>query len=145
MLLHPIGELRRPHEAGLYRDVSEVRGGDGLLVAICRRGQTAEHRDDLDHETILLLRQTLAPLTALTVTVSGCSLTASCGGKMPSYFARASRIGRARPRSYFGMYRITSPMFAPSVNQKMSLRLDDFHPFIHEVRTQRRFLKPSRQ
>jgi len=38
MLLHPLGELRRAHQAGLHRDVSEVRGGDGLLVAICRRG-----------------------------------------------------------------------------------------------------------
>ncbi len=36
MLLHPLGELRRTHQAGLHRDVSEVRGGDGLLVAICR-------------------------------------------------------------------------------------------------------------
>ena len=36
MLLHPLGELRRAHQAGLHRDVSEVRGGDGLLVAICR-------------------------------------------------------------------------------------------------------------
>ena len=33
MLLHPLGELRRAHQAGLHRDVSEVRGGDGLLVA----------------------------------------------------------------------------------------------------------------
>ena len=37
MLLHPLGELRRAHQAGLHRDVSEVRGGDGLLAAICRR------------------------------------------------------------------------------------------------------------
>jgi hypothetical protein len=50
MLLHPLGELRRAHQAGLHRDVSEVRGGVGLLVAICRRGETAEHRDDLDHD-----------------------------------------------------------------------------------------------
>jgi len=50
MLLHPLGELRRAHQAGLHRDLSEVRGGDGLLVAICRRGQTAEHGDDLDHD-----------------------------------------------------------------------------------------------
>src|ERR1700675_2702063 len=50
MLLHPLGELRRAHQAGLDRDVSEVRGCDGLLVAICRRGETAEHGDDLDHD-----------------------------------------------------------------------------------------------
>jgi hypothetical protein len=46
----PLGELRRSHQAGLHRDVSEVRGGDGLLVAICRRGEIAEHGDDLDHD-----------------------------------------------------------------------------------------------
>jgi hypothetical protein len=50
MLLHPLGELRRAHQAGLHRNVSEVRGGDGLLVTICRRGETAEHSDDLDHD-----------------------------------------------------------------------------------------------
>src|SRR5712691_7175345 len=50
MLLHPLRELRRAHQAGLHRDVSEVRGGDGLLAAICRRGETAEHGDDLDHD-----------------------------------------------------------------------------------------------
>ena len=50
MLLHLLGELRRAHQAGLHRDVSEVRGGNGLLVAICRRGETAEHGDDLDHD-----------------------------------------------------------------------------------------------
>ncbi len=50
MLLHPLRDLRRAHQAGLHRDVSEVRGGDGLLAAICRRGETAEHGDDLDHD-----------------------------------------------------------------------------------------------
>jgi hypothetical protein len=50
MLLHPLGELRRAHQAGLHRNISEVRGGDGLLVAICRSRETAEHSDDLDHE-----------------------------------------------------------------------------------------------
>ena len=50
MLFHPLGELRRAHQAGLHRDVSEARGGDGLLAAICRRGETAEHDDDLDHD-----------------------------------------------------------------------------------------------
>ena len=64
MLLHPLGELRRAHQAGLHRDVSEVRGGDGLLVAICRRGETAEYGDDLDHDRkIPWLRWALAPLT----------------------------------------------------------------------------------
>src|SRR5229473_1393492 len=50
MLVHPLCELRRAHQAGLHRDVGEVRGGDGLLVAICRRGEIAEHGDDLDHD-----------------------------------------------------------------------------------------------
>jgi hypothetical protein len=64
MLLHPLGELRRAHQAGLHRDVSEVRGGDGLLVAICRRGETAEHGDDLYHDRRTpSLRWALAPLT----------------------------------------------------------------------------------
>ena len=49
MLIHPVGQLRCAHQAGLHRNVSEVRGGDGLLVAICRRRQTAEHGDDRDH------------------------------------------------------------------------------------------------
>src|ERR1700742_615992 len=64
MLLHPVGELRRAHQAGLHRDAGEIRGGDGLLVAICRRGEAAEHGDDLDHERITpLLRWAWAPLT----------------------------------------------------------------------------------
>src|SRR5882762_6725419 len=50
MLLHPLGELRRAHQAGLHRDVGEFRSGDGLLAAIYRRGETAEHGDDLDHD-----------------------------------------------------------------------------------------------
>src|SRR5260370_21124051 len=63
MMLHPVGELRRAHQAGLYRDVSEVRGGNGLLVAICRRGETAEDGDDLDHDRRTpSLRWALAPL-----------------------------------------------------------------------------------
>jgi hypothetical protein len=63
MLLHPLGELRRAHQAGLHRHVSEVRRGDDLLVAICRRGETAEHRDDLDHDRRTpSLGWTLAPL-----------------------------------------------------------------------------------
>jgi hypothetical protein len=64
MLLHPVGELRRAHQAGLHRNVSEIRGGDGLLVAICRRGETAEHGDDLDHDRRTpSLGWALAPLT----------------------------------------------------------------------------------
>jgi len=50
MLLHPLGELRRAYQAGLHGHVSKVRGGDGLLAAIWRRGETAEHSDDLDHD-----------------------------------------------------------------------------------------------
>jgi hypothetical protein len=64
MLLHPLGELRRAHQAGLHRDVSEVRGGDDLLVAFCRRGETAEHGDDLDHDSRTPSpRWVLTPLT----------------------------------------------------------------------------------
>jgi hypothetical protein len=64
MLLHPLGELRRAHQARLYREVSEVRRGDGLLAAVCRRGETAEHGDDLDHDRRpASLRWALAPLT----------------------------------------------------------------------------------
>jgi hypothetical protein len=43
MLLHPLRELRRAHQAGLHGDRSEVRGADGFIVAICRGGETAEH------------------------------------------------------------------------------------------------------
>src|SRR4029079_7665656 len=43
MLLHPLGKPRGAHQAGLHRDISQVRGGDSLFVAICRRGETAEH------------------------------------------------------------------------------------------------------
>jgi len=40
----------------LYRDVGEVRGRDRLLLAICRRGETAEPGDDFDHDGIQSLR-----------------------------------------------------------------------------------------
>jgi hypothetical protein len=43
---------------------------------------------------------------------SGCSLTASVGGNMLSYIARASRVKRARSSSDFGTNRKTSPMCA---------------------------------
>ena len=62
MLIHPVGELRRAHQAGLHRNVSEIRSGDDLLVAICRRRETAEHGDDLDHERTPSQRKTFAPL-----------------------------------------------------------------------------------
>jgi hypothetical protein len=52
MLAHPRGELRRAHQAGLHRDVGEVRGGYGLLMAICRGGEAAKHCDDLNHDGI---------------------------------------------------------------------------------------------
>ena len=53
MLCHPLGELRSADHAGLHRNVSKVRTRDGLLVAISRRGETAEHGDDLDHESTI--------------------------------------------------------------------------------------------
>jgi len=63
ILLHPLGKLRRAHQSGLHRDISEVRGGDGLLVAICRRGETAKHGDDLYHDRRTpRLRWALVPL-----------------------------------------------------------------------------------
>src|ERR1700694_5873066 len=107
MLLHPLGELRRAHQAGLDRDLSEVRGGDGLLVAICRRGETAEHGDDLAHvRRTASLGWGLAPLTVcLTGGLSCCSPTGAAGGKMLSYIARASGIRRARSRSDSGINR----------------------------------------
>ena len=101
MLLHPLGELWGAHQAGLHRDIGEVRRGDGLLVAICRRGETAEHGDDLDHDCRApSLRRALAPPTVW-LTCACCSLAGSAGGKMLSYIARASRIRRARSRSDF--------------------------------------------
>ena len=50
MLLHPVGKLRRADQAGLHRDVGEIRSSDDLLVATCRRRETAEHGDDLDQD-----------------------------------------------------------------------------------------------
>lgn len=44
------------------------------------------------------------------VSSSRCSLSASAGGKMLSYLARASRIKRARSSSALGTNRMTSPM-----------------------------------
>lgn len=56
-------ELRRANKAGLHRDVGEVRGGDGLLAAIYRRREAAEHSDDYYHETAPSLRKALALAT----------------------------------------------------------------------------------
>ena len=115
MLLHPRGELRCANQAGLHRDVGEIRSGDDLLVATCRRGETAEHGDDLDHDRPPSLREALPPLIASVADVlSRSSLAGSAGGKMLSYSARACRIKRIRSSSDFGINRITSPMFAPT-------------------------------
>ena len=38
------------------RDVGAVGGRDRLLLAICRRGETAEPGDDFDHDGIQSLR-----------------------------------------------------------------------------------------
>src|SRR5262249_44382933 len=81
MLLHPVGELRRPHQAGLHGDVSEVGCGDDLLAAICRSRKTAEHGDDLDHDKTPSLRQ--APASSI-AGAADASLTGSAGGKMLS-------------------------------------------------------------
>src|SRR5262249_41024212 len=77
MLLHPVGKLRRAHQARLHGDISKVRCGDDLFAAICRTRKTAEHGDDLDHDKPRSLRSTLAPN-------AGASLTGSAGGKMLS-------------------------------------------------------------
>jgi hypothetical protein len=103
--LHPIGELRRAHQAGLHRDVGEVRGRDGLFVASCRRRKTAEHGDDLDHERTPSLR---SAFVLATTRASLYSLTEGAGPKTLSYIARACRIRRIRSRSAFGINRITS-------------------------------------
>jgi hypothetical protein len=82
MPLHPLGQLWRTHQAELYRDLSEVRGADRLLVTICRSGQTAEHGDDLHHK-----RPPVAAIgigagdRRLTGALSPSSLTESAGGK----------------------------------------------------------------
>jgi hypothetical protein len=99
-LLHPLGELRRTHQTGLHRHVSDVRGRDHLLVTICRRGETAEYGDDLDHDDRTSSRRPAASFFC-------CSLTGSACGKMPSYIARAFRIRPVRSRSGFGINRTT--------------------------------------
>src|SRR4029434_878827 len=98
MRVHPLGELRRAHQAGLHRDVGKIRGRNGLLVAICRGRKTAQHGDDLDHDSSPpSLRWVLAPLTDRLIGVSSCrSPLGSADGKMLSYLARASRTMRAR-------------------------------------------------
>src|SRR3954453_18461851 len=98
MLLHPFGKLWCADQAGLHRDVSEVGGGDGLLVAICRRRQTAEHRDDRDHDRSPSPRWTSAPMRIwFADALSRCSGTGSDGGKRLSYIARASRKASSLP------------------------------------------------
>ena len=107
----PLSEWRCAHLAGLHRDVSEVRGGDGLLVAI-----SAEHGDDRDHDRSSSPRWTSGPMRIwLADALSRCSRTGSDGEKTLSYVARASRIRRARSRSDFGTNRITSPVFLLSL------------------------------
>jgi hypothetical protein len=64
MLLHPVGEQRRAYQVGLHRDVSEFRVRDDLLSATSRRGETAEHGDDLDHDRRSSSLQRALPLTA---------------------------------------------------------------------------------
>ena len=64
MLLHPFGELRRAHQAGLHRDFGEVRRGDSLFVAIRGSGEAAEHGDDLDHARPPSPRRALTPSAA---------------------------------------------------------------------------------
>src|ERR1043165_967343 len=77
MLVHPLGKLRRAHQAGLHRDLGEVRGGHELFVTIGRRGEAAENGNDLDHDSRLP-----SPLPA--VDLSGFALAGSPGGKMLS-------------------------------------------------------------
>src|SRR5579872_6381658 len=100
MLLHPLGELRHAHQAGLHRDVGEFGGGDSLLMAIRRRGQTAEHGNDLDHARTPSPRPILVPPAA--GLPSPGPLAGSAGGNTLSYIARASRISLMRSRSDFG-------------------------------------------
>src|SRR5262249_2575823 len=109
MLPHPLGELRRAHQAGLHRDVGEVRGGNNLLVANRGRREVAEHSNDLDHDrTTPSLRLALALVTCPRGAVSCLVLTGSIDGKMLSYIVRASRMRRALSRSDFGTNRTIS-------------------------------------
>ena len=89
--IHPLGELRRAHQTGLHGDVSEVRSGDGLLVATYRRRTTTEHCDTLDHETTPLSPKLLAPLIVWPIgALLPSSLTGAAGGKTLSSIARTS-------------------------------------------------------
>ena len=81
MLSHPVGELRCAHQAGLHGQVSEFRGGDGLLVAICRRRQTAEHSDDRDHDRPSRCDEPLRRCAYALRMPFTCSRTESDGGK----------------------------------------------------------------
>ena len=77
MLVHPFGELRRAHQAGLHRDLGEIRGRDDLIMTVPGRHETAEHGNDLDPVRLLLsLRRPFAPPCR--------SPVGSLGGKMLS-------------------------------------------------------------
>jgi hypothetical protein len=91
-------------------------------VAICRRRETAEYSDDLDHDRPPSLQWALAPQTVLPIDAVCCSLTGSVAGKMLSYIARASRIKRSRSRSDFGTNRIISPI----LNAPATIKRDHF-------------------
>jgi hypothetical protein len=101
-------------------------------MLICRKGETAEHRDDPDHgRRTPSPRSALAPLTVcVTGILSCCSLTGSAGARMLSYLARAARIRRARSRSDFGTNRITSPIFEVRSLRMVSLIYDDTHSIL---------------
>src|SRR3954451_20583000 len=76
MLVHPLGELWCAHQAGLHRDLGEVRRGDDLLVTTGPRGEATKYGNNLDHERLLpSLRRGLAPVS---------SPAGSFGGKMLS-------------------------------------------------------------
>jgi len=56
MLLHPFGELRGTHQAGLQRDVRKIRSGDDLLVAIA-----GEERLQSTAETLIMTKLRRGP------------------------------------------------------------------------------------
>src|SRR5262245_22435674 len=89
MIPHPISELWRAYQAGLHRDLSELRGGDGLLVASCRRRKTAEHGDDADHERTPSLPSAFVPPILRPTRAMSFSLRGGADGKTLSYIAQA--------------------------------------------------------
>jgi hypothetical protein len=73
------------------------------MVATCRRGETAAHGDDLDHDgRPPSLRWAPAADRMIYQCRVLCSLTGSSGGKTPSYVARALRATRAGPGAILG-------------------------------------------